>query len=88
VLQQLTSCSKLVDNLGQAVRTQRVDGLLADSLQDARFLRMQLYYENIDVQTQKSQACQQVVTMLLFYQVATSCHSQLVDKLSNCRLGR
>jgi hypothetical protein len=30
----------LVDNLGQAVRTQFVDGLLADLLQDARFLRV------------------------------------------------
>ena len=36
----VTSCSKLVDNLGQAVRTQLVDGLLADLLQDARFLRV------------------------------------------------
>jgi hypothetical protein len=33
----LTSCSKLVNNLGQAVRTQLVDGLLADLLQDVRF---------------------------------------------------
>ena len=31
----LTACSKLVDNLGQAVRTQLVDGLLVDLLQDA-----------------------------------------------------
>jgi hypothetical protein len=29
----LTACSKLVDNLGQAVRRQLVDGLLADLLQ-------------------------------------------------------
>jgi hypothetical protein len=36
----LTAYSKLVDNLGQAVRTQLVDGLLADLLQDARFLRV------------------------------------------------
>jgi hypothetical protein len=34
----LTACSKLVDNLGQAVRTQLVDGLLANLLQDVRFL--------------------------------------------------
>jgi hypothetical protein len=40
LLQLLTSCSKLVDNLGQAVRTQLVDGLLADLLQDVRFLRV------------------------------------------------
>ena len=33
----LTACCKLVDNLGQAVRTQLVDGLLADWLQDVRF---------------------------------------------------
>ena len=32
------SCSILVDNLGQAVRTQLVDGLLADLLQDVRFV--------------------------------------------------
>jgi hypothetical protein len=31
---------KIVDNLGQAVRTQLVDGLLADLLQDVRFLRV------------------------------------------------
>ena len=31
------SCSKLVDNLGQAVRTQLVDGLLAELLQDGDF---------------------------------------------------
>ena len=36
----ITACSKLVDNLGQAVRTQLVDGLLADLLQDVRFLRV------------------------------------------------
>jgi hypothetical protein len=36
----LTACSKLVDNLGQAVRTQLVDGLLVDLLQDVRFLRV------------------------------------------------
>jgi hypothetical protein len=29
----LTACSKLVDNLGQAVQTQLVDGLLADLLE-------------------------------------------------------
>ena len=36
----LTACSKLVDNLGQVVRTQLVDGLLADLLQDVRFVRV------------------------------------------------
>jgi hypothetical protein len=40
VTKLLTACSKLVDNLGQAVRTQLVDGLLADLLQDVRFLRV------------------------------------------------
>jgi hypothetical protein len=35
-----TACSKLVDNLGQAVRRQLVDGFLADLLQDVRFLRV------------------------------------------------
>jgi hypothetical protein len=34
--------SKRVDNLGQAVRTQLVDGLLADLLQDVRFLRVHI----------------------------------------------
>jgi hypothetical protein len=36
----LTACSKLVDNLGQAVRRQLVDSLLADLLQDEIFLRV------------------------------------------------
>jgi hypothetical protein len=36
-------CNMLVvDNLGQAVRTRLVDGLLADLLQDVRFLHV--YY--------------------------------------------
>jgi hypothetical protein len=35
----VTICSILVDNLGQAVRTQLVDNLLTDLLQDVRFLR-------------------------------------------------
>jgi hypothetical protein len=43
----LTACSKLVDNLGQAVRTQLVDGLLADLLQDVRFLRV--YYTHVKI---------------------------------------
>jgi hypothetical protein len=36
VTRLLTACSKLVDNLGQAVRRQLVDSLFADLLQDAR----------------------------------------------------
>ena len=36
----LTACSKLVDNLREAVRTQLVNGLLTDLLQDVRFLRV------------------------------------------------
>ena len=36
----LTACCMFVDNLGQAVRTQLVDGLLADLLQAVRFLRV------------------------------------------------
>jgi hypothetical protein len=39
----LTSCSILVDNLWQAVRTQLVDGLLADLLQDVKFCVCILY---------------------------------------------
>jgi hypothetical protein len=35
-----TACSKLADNLGQAVGTQLVDCLLADLLQDVRVLRV------------------------------------------------
>ena len=62
----LTACSKLVENLGQAVRTKLVDGLLADLLQDVRFLR--LYYIT-HVKTHKLlQVCKQVVTNLF-----TSC---------------
>ena len=37
LLQLLTRCFIFVGNLGQAVRTQLVDGLLADSLKDVRF---------------------------------------------------
>jgi hypothetical protein len=40
LLKLLTACSELVDNLGHAVRTQLVDGLLADLLQGVRFLRV------------------------------------------------
>jgi hypothetical protein len=36
LLQLLTSCSKRVDNLGQAVQTQLVDSLLAVLLQDVK----------------------------------------------------
>jgi hypothetical protein len=36
----LTAYSKLVDNLGQEMRTQLVDGLLADLLQDVGLLRV------------------------------------------------
>jgi hypothetical protein len=36
----VTACSKLVDNLGQAVRTQLVASLLLDLLQDVRLLRV------------------------------------------------
>jgi hypothetical protein len=45
LLQLLTACSILEDNLGQAVRTQLVDGLLADLLQDVRFLRVCIRYK-------------------------------------------
>ena len=34
----LPSCYKLVDNLGQAVREQRVGGFLADLLEVVKFL--------------------------------------------------
>ena len=47
VVTTVTSCSILVDNLGQAVRTQLVDGLLADLLQDARFLRVSVGMDKI-----------------------------------------
>jgi hypothetical protein len=39
-----TACSKLFDNLGQIVRTQLVDGLLADLLQEhVRLVDLQLF---------------------------------------------
>jgi hypothetical protein len=44
-LLQLLTSSILVHNLGQAVRTQLVDGLLADFLQDVRFLHV---YRRLD----------------------------------------
>jgi hypothetical protein len=47
----LTACSKLVDNLGQAVRTQLVDGLFANLLQDFYVcIASELYiYISIDI---------------------------------------
>jgi hypothetical protein len=36
----IDNINKVVDNLGQAVRTQLIDGLSADLLQDVRFLRV------------------------------------------------
>ena len=59
LLQVLTSCCILVDNLGQAVRTQLVDGLLADLLQDVRLLRRQQVVFALLVPS-----CQQVWTKL------------------------
>ena len=44
VTKLFTACSKLVDNLGQAVGTQLVDDLLADLLQDASFFRFLRVY--------------------------------------------
>jgi hypothetical protein len=58
----ITVCSKLVDNLGQAVRTQFVDDLLADLLQDVRFLRVQVCKK---VVTNLFTSCRQVVFALL-----------------------
>jgi hypothetical protein len=43
----LTACSKLVENLGQAVRTQLVHRLLADLLQGARFLHVHYTTANV-----------------------------------------
>ena len=40
ISKDVTSCSKLVDNLGQAVRRPLVDSLYADLLQVVRFLRV------------------------------------------------
>jgi hypothetical protein len=50
----LTAFSKLVDNLGQAVWTQLVHGLLADLLQDVGFLRV--YRVVVSFSTQKRAA--------------------------------
>ena len=40
LVKPVKSCFKLVDNLGQAVRTQLVDGLSINLLQLARFLNV------------------------------------------------
>jgi hypothetical protein len=36
----VTNCSKRVENVGQAVRTQLVDSMFANLLQDVRFLHV------------------------------------------------
>jgi hypothetical protein len=41
----------LVDNLRQAVRTQLVDGLLTDLLQDARFLHVYYRFQTVSLYT-------------------------------------
>jgi hypothetical protein len=57
----LTACSKLlVDNLGQAVRTQLIDRLLADLLQDVRFLRVKQVRQQV-VFALLVPSCQQVI---------------------------
>ena len=40
ISKDVTNCSKLGESLGQAVQTQLADGLHADLLQVARFLRV------------------------------------------------
>ena len=60
----LTVCSKLVDNLGQAVRRQLVDGLLADLLQYVRFLRVYTR-KNAQVVTSLQTSCYKSANKLL-----------------------
>ena len=71
----LTACSKLVENLGQAVRTQLVDGLLADLLQDVRFLhvkRTSCYRSANKLLQICSQAVDKLCSHCLFPVVVTS----------------
>ena len=44
LLETVTACSILADNLGQTSRTQTVDGLLVDLLQAVRYLCVQSTY--------------------------------------------
>jgi hypothetical protein len=57
-------CSKLVDNLGQAVRAQLVDSLFADLLQDVRFLRVRSKSANKPSTTCVSTYCPKLSTSL------------------------
>jgi hypothetical protein len=69
---RLTACFKLVDNLGQAVRTQLVYGLLADLLQDVRFLRV-CTLKNAQVVTSLQTSCYKSVHKLSTSCVRTAC---------------
>jgi hypothetical protein len=71
-----TACSKLVDNLGQAVRTQLVDGLSADLLQDVRFLCVYTR-KNAQVVTGLQTSCYKYVHKLSTSCLRTAC-SQLL----------
>ena len=73
VYKSLTACSKLVDNLGQAVRTQlSVDGLLADLLQDVRFFCVYLTRVGKALQSNPVFRCGQHCNIVMQY-----CHAIL-----------
>jgi hypothetical protein len=78
----LTACSKLVDNLGQAVRTQLVDGLLADLLQHVRFLPVYIttHVKISHLVTSLPTSRQQEVFALL----VTSCQQVCNNLLTTC----
>ena len=83
----LTACSKLVENLGQAVRTQLVDGLLADLLQDARFLHVKthkLLQVCKQVVPNLFTSCQQVVFALFSTNYVTSSQQVVPNLLTTC----
>jgi hypothetical protein len=85
LLQIVISLFQIVDNLGQAVRTQLVDGLLADLLQDVSFCLC------THVKTHKLlQVCKQVVTDLftscqqvVFALLVPSCWTSLEQAVNN-----
>ena len=51
----------LVDNLGQAVRTQLVDGLLADLLQAVRFLRVYSVEHACETEKSRGEVCRHIL---------------------------
>jgi hypothetical protein len=79
VYKLLTACSKLVYNLGQAVRTQLVDGLLADLLQDARFFCVYLTRVGKALQSNPVFRCEQHCNIVMQY-----CNIDQLIVIANC----